>query len=39
MKKGGDRMYGLTLIVVLALVGGIIAYFGDKIGMRLAADV
>jgi len=35
MKKGGDRMYGLTLIVVLALVGGIIAYFGDKIGMRV----
>ena len=28
-------MYGLTLIAVLVLVGGVIAYLGDKIGMRV----
>jgi uncharacterized protein (DUF3084 family) len=28
-------MYGLTLIAVLVLVGGVIAYLGDKIGMRI----
>ena len=28
-------MYGITLIAVLVLVGGIIAYLGDKIGMKV----
>ncbi len=28
-------MYGLTLIITLALVGGLVAYFGDKIGMKV----
>lgn len=34
-QKGGERMYGITLIAVLVLVGGIIAYLGDKIGMKV----
>lgn len=28
-------MYGFTLIFVLAFIGGVIAYFGDKIGMKV----
>ncbi|MGI6567510.1 MAG: DUF3084 domain-containing protein [Firmicutes bacterium] len=28
-------MYGVTLIAVLGLVGGIIAYIGDRIGMKV----
>ncbi|NLY29803.1 MAG: DUF3084 domain-containing protein, partial [Firmicutes bacterium] len=28
-------MYGVTLIVVLGLVGGAIAYIGDRIGMKV----
>ncbi len=28
-------MYGFTLIFTLAVVGGLIAYFGDKIGMKV----
>lgn len=28
-------MYGLTLIAVLVLMGGVIAYIGDKIGMKV----
>ncbi len=28
-------MYGATLILTLAVVGGLIAYIGDKIGMRI----
>ncbi len=28
-------MYGFTLIFVLAFIGGLIAYFGDKIGMKV----
>lgn len=28
-------MYGVTLILTLAVVGGLIAYLGDKIGMRI----
>lgn len=28
-------MYGFTLIFVLGFVGGLIAYFGDKIGMKV----
>lgn len=28
-------MYGFTLIFILAFVGGIIAYFGDRIGMKV----
>ena len=28
-------MYGLTLIAVLVFVGGLIAYLGDKIGMKI----
>lgn len=28
-------MYGFTLIFILAFIGGVIAYFGDKIGMKI----
>lgn len=28
-------MYGLTLILTLSVIGGLIAYFGDKIGMKV----
>ncbi len=28
-------MYGFTLIFVLTFIGGLIAYFGDKIGMKV----
>ncbi len=28
-------MYGLTLIAVIAITGGIIAYLGDRIGMKI----
>lgn len=28
-------MYGVRLIVILAVIGGIIAYLGDRIGMRV----
>ncbi len=28
-------MYGFTLIFMLAFIGGLIAYFGDKIGMKV----
>lgn len=28
-------MYGLTLVLILAIVGGLIAYIGDKIGMKV----
>ena len=28
-------MYGLSLIFILAVIGGVIAYIGDKIGMKI----
>ncbi|NLY11575.1 MAG: DUF3084 domain-containing protein [Firmicutes bacterium] len=28
-------MYGFTLILTLAVIGGVIAFFGDKIGMKV----
>jgi len=28
-------MYGFTLIIILAFVGGVIAYIGDRIGMKV----
>ena len=28
-------MYGFTLILILAFIGGVIAYIGDKIGMKV----
>ncbi|HPT83229.1 MAG TPA: DUF3084 domain-containing protein [Limnochordia bacterium] len=28
-------MYGFTLIITLAVVGGVIAYIGDRLGMRI----
>src|SRR5690554_3044118 len=28
-------MYGLTLILTLAIVGGVIAYIGDRLGMKI----
>ncbi len=28
-------MYGITLVLTLAIIGGVIAYFGDKIGMKI----
>jgi len=28
-------MYGLTLILTLAVVGGVIAYIGDRVGMKI----
>ena len=27
-------MYGFTLILTLVIVGGVIAYIGDRLGMR-----
>lgn len=30
-----DQMYGFTLLAVLVISGGIIAYIGDKIGMKV----
>src|SRR5690606_26157467 len=34
-RKGGWRVYGWTLVLVLILLGGLIAYLGDRIGMRV----
>ena len=28
-------MYGITLILVLAVVGGVIAFIGDRLGTRI----
>src|SRR5690606_35701619 len=32
---GGRPLYGVRLILILAVIGGIIAYLGDRIGMRV----
>ena len=32
---GGEKMYGLTLVLTLAVVGGVIAYIGDRLGMSI----
>ena len=33
--KGARRMYGLLLIVVLVVTGGVIAFIGDRVGSRV----
>lgn len=35
MYPGGCAVYGVALIVVLAIAGGVIAYAGDRIGMKV----
>lgn len=34
-ERGELQMYGFTLIFILAFIGGVIAYIGDKIGMKV----
>ena len=33
--KGGTAVYGLQLVLVLVVLGGLIAYLGDIVGMRV----
>jgi hypothetical protein len=34
-QRGDASMYGITLILVLAVVGGVIAFIGDRLGTRI----
>ena len=33
--NGGKTMYGVVLIVVLVITGGVIAFIGDRVGTKV----